>query len=160
MKKILFALVLLAATIPAGRAAAQAYYTKEFSLYAEFFGAGGEASLNFEKLLGETISLRVGGGLTGVVFRKGFVVPVTGSVLFGGRQSKLELGGGGAWVDIDDNGTEDTFLNVAEDQLVVTGIAGYRWLDDFGFTFRLAYTPAITKDGLEHMGGVMFGYSF
>lgn len=160
MKKILFALVLFTLAFTATQASAQAYYTKEFGLYVEIFGSGGEASLNFEKLMGETISLRVGGGLTGVVFRKGFVVPVTGSLMFGGRQSKLEIGGGGAWVDIDDNGTEDTFLNVTEDQLVVTGIAGYRFLGDFGFTFRLAYTPAYTKDGLEHMGGVMFGYAF
>jgi len=160
MKKTVILLALLAAVLGAGRADAQMYYTKEFSLYAEFFGSGGEASLNFEKLMGETVGLRVGGGLTGVVFRKGFVVPVTLSLMFGGRQSKLELGGGGAWVDIDDNGTDDTFLDVAEDQLVATGIAGYRFLGDFGFTFRLAYTPAYTRDGLEHMGGVMFGYAF
>lgn len=160
MKRIAILTVLACCLLGAVRADAQMYYTKEFSLYAEFFGSGGEASLNFEKLMGETMALRVGGGLTGVVFRKGYVIPATLSLMFGGRQSKLELGGGGAWVDIDDNGTDDTFLNVTEDQVVVCGIAGYRWLDDFGFTFRVAYTPAYTKDSLEHMAGVMFGYSW
>jgi len=164
MKKIAILAVLACSLLGAVRADAQMYYTKEFSLYAEFFGSGGEASLNFEKLMGETISIRVGGGLTGLVFRKGYVIPVTGSIMFGGRQSKLEIGGGGAWVDFDDfqegEEPEDTFLNVTEDQVVICGIAGYRWIDDFGFTFRLAYTPAYTKDGLEHMAGVMFGYAW
>jgi hypothetical protein len=160
MKKTLFALVMLIVAFTATQATAQAYYRKQTSLYLEFFGNGGELSGNIEKLLGETISLRIGGGLTGVAFRQGFVVPFGGSLMFGGRQNKLELGFGGAWVDIDDNGTDRTYLDVTEDQWVANGIAGFRFLGDYGFTFRLAYQPAYTKDGLQHMGGAILGYSF
>jgi hypothetical protein len=160
MRKFILLLTLLIIVTGATQASAQSYYRKQTSLYLEIFGNGGELSANIEKLLGETISLHVGGGLTGVVYRKGFVVPFGGSLMFGGRQNKLEFGVGGAWVDIDDNGTEDTFLDVTEDQWVANGIAGFRFLGDYGFTFRLAYTPAYTQDGLQHMGGAILGKSF
>ena len=160
MKRLTLILVLVALGGTAVQAGAQSYYKKETSLFLEIFGNGGEASANLEKLLGETISLKVGFGLTGVVYRKGFVVPFGGSLMFGGRENKIEIGAGGAWVDIDDNGTDDTYLDVQEDQWVANGVAGYRFLGDYGFTFRLAYTPAYTKDGLQHMGGAILGYSF
>ena len=160
MKKLTLTLVLLLLAGAVGQAHAQKYYAKETALYMELFGNGGELSANFEKFIGETISLRVGGGLTGVTFRKGYVIPFGMSLMFGGRQNKLELGVGGSWIDIDDNGTDRTYLNVEEDQVVATGIFGYRFLGDYGFTYRLAFTPAYTKDGFQAMGGAAFGYAF
>ena len=139
---------------------AQRYYAKETALYAEFYGSGGELSANFEKLVGEKVSIRVGAGLTGVTFRQGYVIPFGVSFLLGKDRNFLEIGGGGAWVDIDENGTEKTYLNLDEDQVVVTGMFGYRFIGHYGFTYRLAFTPAYTKDGFEPMGGAAFGYAF
>jgi hypothetical protein len=152
------ALVLLACA--AGTASAQSYYAKESSLYAEFFGNGGELSANFEKLIDERISIRVGVGLTGVSFRKGYVTPFGVSWLLGSDRNFLEVGVGGAYVNFDADGTDDTWLDVQENQVVGTGLVGYRFLGHYGFTYRLAFTPAYTKDGFQAMGGAAFGYAF
>ena len=64
MKTLLLTLAMTC--LLAGWAAAQSYYQKEGSLYAEIFGNGGELSANFEKFLGRTASIKIGAGLTGV----------------------------------------------------------------------------------------------
>lgn len=154
------AVLLLVLLACAGTASAQSFYHKENSLYLELFGSGGELSGNYEKIIEQKVSVRVGAGLTGVAFRKGFVVPFGISYLKGANQNYLEIGVGGAYVDIDDKETESTYLNVAEDQVVGTALIGYRYLGDYGYTFRLAFTPALTKDGFEPMGGAIFGWAF
>lgn len=158
--KILLPVTLLALLLSAGAAAAKSYYQKESSLYLEMFGTGGELSANFEKLIEEKISIRVGAGLTGVAFRPGLVVPFGVSYLKGANQNYLEMGVGGAYVDIDEDDTDSAYLDVAEDQVVGNLMVGYRYLGDYGFTYRLAFTPAFTKDGFKPMGGAIFGWSF
>ena len=141
-------------------ARAQSYYQKETTLGLELFGTGGEASLQFEKILGEKFSFRTGIGLTGVAFRKGYTVPFGVSTLLGQGRNYLELGVGGTWIDFDDNGTDTVIFDLQEDQVVGHAIAGFRFIGDYGFTYRLAFTPALTKDGFKAMGGALFGYSF
>jgi hypothetical protein len=158
--KFVLTLALAALVLGAGSAAAQSYYQKESSLYLELFGSGGELSANYEKLIDQKISIRVGAGLTGVAFRQGFVVPFGVSYLKGANQNYLEVGVGGAYVDIDDNGTDSAYLDVAEDQVVATFMLGYRYLGDYGYTYRLGFTPALTKDGFQPMGGAIFGWTF
>lgn len=158
--KLRQAVLILVLVATAGTASAQSFYHKENSLYLELFGNGGELSGNYEKIIDQKVSVRVGAGLTGVAFRKGFVVPFGISYLKGANQNYLEIGVGGAYVDIDDKETESTYLNVAEDQVVGTALIGYRYLGDYGYTFRLAFTPAVTKDGFEPMGGAIFGWAF
>jgi hypothetical protein len=161
MKKILIVCAALLVLAAAGAASAQHYYAKETSLYAEFFGRGGELSANFEKILGEKVTVQAGIGFTGVVFRQGLVVPFGMSYLAAvDDRNFLEIGVGGAYVDIDDDATDDTWLDVQESQTVVTGTLGYRFIGHYGFTYRLAFTPAWTKDGFQAMGGAAFGYSF
>lgn len=155
--KRLYILSFLAVLFFAGTASAQSYYDREHGLYLEIFGTGGELSANYEKIINNRIAVRVGAGLTGVAFRKGFAVPFSVSTLLGADQNYLEVGIGGSYLDFDDNGTDDTYLDIAEDQVVANAILGYRYLGDYGFTFRLAFTPAVTKDGFEPMGGAMFG---
>jgi len=70
------------------------------------------------------------------------------------------LGVGGTWIDFDDNGDGDVIFDLTEDQLIGHAIAGYRYIGDYGFTYRLAFTPGITEDGIQPMGGAAFGYSF
>jgi hypothetical protein len=160
MKKLIAVGLLAGFLLAAANASAQSYYQKEASLYLELFGNGGELSLNFEKFVGEHVSLRTGIGFTGVAYRKGYVVPFGASFFLGGGRHKLEIGGGAAWIDFDDNGTDDVIFDLQEDQLVANGVFGYRFIGDYGLTYRLAFTPAYTKDGFEGMAGAAFGYSF
>lgn len=146
--------------LTAAPAAAQSYYQKEASLYLELFGNGGELSLNIERFVGEHVALRTGIGFTGVAYRKGYVVPFGASFFLGGGRHRIELGGGGAWIDFDNNGTDRVIFDLKEDQLVANGVFGYRFIGDYGLTYRLAFTPAYTKDGFEGMAGAAFGYSF
>jgi len=154
--------IALAAIITLGAASAQAqsYYHKENSLFLELFGSGGELSVNYEKIINQKISFRVGFGLTGIAFREGLAVPFGVSYLAGSNQNYLEFGLGGSYLDIDENKTDSTYLDISESQVVGTALLGYRYLGDYGYTFRLAFTPAVTKDGFEPMGGAIFGWAF
>ncbi|MCP4572261.1 MAG: hypothetical protein GY838_07895 [bacterium] len=161
MKNVLIVGAVLLLLAGNGTASAQSFYDKETSIYAEFFGHGGELSVNFEKILAEKITIRVGIGGTGAVFRQGLVTPFGMSYLMAvDDRNFLEFGIGGAYVNIDDTSTDDTYLDVAENQVVGTGTFGYRFLGHYGFTYRLAFTPAVTKDGFQPMGGAAFGYAF
>ncbi len=151
---LLMTLLLL---VCAGSTQAQSYYHREHGLYLEVFGTGGELSANYKKLIDNRFAVRVGGGLTGVAYRKGFAVPFSVNTLLGAEQNYLEFGIGGTYLNIDDNSTDDTYLNILENQVVGNAILGYRYLGDYGFTFRLAFTPAWTTDGFEPMGGAMKG---
>jgi len=160
MRALLVVGILAIAATLAGPATAQQYYAKETSLYVEFFGTGGEVSANFEKIIGEKVAIRVGIGATGVVYRQGVVVPFGVSWLLGSDRNFLEIGVGGSYVDIDETGTEDTYLDLQESQVVGNGLFGYRFIGHYGFTYRVAFTPAWTRDGFQPMGGAAFGYSF
>jgi len=160
MKRSILMLTAACVILAAAPVRAQSYYQKEANLFAEIFGNGGELSLNFEKFVGRTMGVRVGVGLTGVAFRKGYVVPFGVSFFLGESRNKIELGAGGAWIDSDDNGTDETIFDVKEDQVVANAVIGYRFIGDYGFTYRVGFTPALTKDGFKPMGGALFGYSF
>jgi hypothetical protein len=160
MKTIILLMVTASLLLAATCANAQSYYQKEGSIYAEIAGNGGELSINFEKFVGRAASFKVGAGMTGVVFRKGYVIPFGVSFFMGGSRNKLEIGVGGAWVDFDDNGTDDVIYDLTEDQVVANGVFGYRFIGDYGFTFRLAFTPVYTKDEFKPMGGAILGYAF
>ena len=152
--------VLTAFLAAAAPAAAQSYYQKESALYAEFFGWGGEASANFEKLIAGRYAVRAGVGFTGVVFAKGLAVPFGVSALLGRERNFLEIGLGGTYVDIDEQDHDKAFLDVKEDQMALTALVGYRYVGDYGFNYRLGFMPAWTKDGFQPMGGAAFGYAF
>ncbi len=161
MKHALLTLAALAVLAGAAApAAAQSYYRKESALYAEFFGWGGEASANFEKLIDGKYAVRAGVGFTGAVYAKGLVVPFGVSTLLGRERNFLEIGVGGSYVDFDEQDADKTFLDVKEDQVVVTALVGYRFIGDYGFSYRLGFMPAWTKDGFQPMGGAAFGYAF
>jgi hypothetical protein len=160
MKKSSLFLTVACLTLTASMAHAQSYYQKEASIYAEIAGNGGELSANFEKFVGRTASFKLGAGLTGLAYRDGYVIPFGMSLFFGGQRDKIEIGVGGAWVDFDDNGTDDVIYELKEDQVVANGVVGYRFIGDYGFTFRLAFTPVYTKDGFQAMGGALMGYAF
>ncbi len=160
MKKFPYLLFVLLILLVSSAASAQSYYHRENGVYLELFGTGGEASINYEKIINNEISVRIGMGGTGAIFQKGFATPFSVSYLLGDNQNFLEIGVGGAYLDISDDITEDTYLDITESQVVGNGIIGYRYLGDYGYTFRLAFTPAFTKDGFQAMGGAMIGMTF
>jgi len=123
MRRMTSILILFFVMLAVTSAEAQSYYRKETSLYLELFGTGGELSANFEKIVGSHFTFRTGIGFTGVVFRKGYVVPFGVSLLIGGGQNMLELGVGGTWIDFDDNGDGDVIFDLTEDQLIGHAIA-------------------------------------
>ncbi len=55
---------------------------------------------------------------------------------------------------------DNVIIDLAEDQLIGNAITGYRFMGDYGFTYRLACTPAITANEINPMAGAAFGYSF
>lgn len=160
MKNAAYILLMLIVLLTAGTASAQSYYHRENGIYLEIFGTGGEASVNYEKIINNMISVRVGIGGTGVIFEEGLAVPFSVSSLLGGNQNYLEIGIGGSYLNLSGDVTGDTYLDITESQVVGNGIIGYRYLGDYGYTFRLAFTPAITKDGFQPMGGAMLGFTF
>ncbi len=160
MKNAKYIVLVLIVLLTAGTANAQSYYHRENGIYLELFGTGGEASINYEKIINNMVSVRVGVGGTGAIFEEGLAVPFSASYLLGSNQNYLELGIGGAYYSLSDDITDDTFLDITESQVVGNGIIGYRYLGDYGYTFRLAFTPAITKDGFQAMGGAMIGLTF
>ncbi len=160
MLKFVSASTILFVLLGASLGSAQSFYQKEISIYAEVFGTGGELSANFEKIIDGKICIRSGIGLTGVAFRPGYAIPFGASYLLGKDRDFLELGLGGTWYDFDEKGTDSVILDLTEDQLVVNTIVGYRFIGDYGFTYRLFFSPAFTDDGYKPMGGGAFGYSF
>ncbi len=160
MKNITYFVLVLIILLTAATASAQSYYHRENGLYLEIFGTGGEASINYEKIINNMIAVRVGVGGTGAIFEQSLALPFSASYLLGANQNYLEMGIGGSYFSIDDDISEDTFLDITESQVVANGIIGYRYLGDYGYTFRLAFTPAITKDGFQAMGGAMLGFTF
>lgn len=160
MKKTTYIIIALIVLLTASTASAQSYYHRENGIYLEIFGTGGEASINYEKIINNMISVRVGIGGTGVIFEEGLAIPFSVSYLAGGNQNYLEMGIGGSYLSLSDDFTDDTYLNITESQVVANGIIGYRYLGDYGYTFRLAFTPAITTDGFQAMGGAMLGFTF
>lgn len=160
MRTLIPVMVIMGMLLGAVSAQGQSYYMKENSIFFEVFGSGGELSLNYEKLIEEKFSVRAGFGLTGVAFRQGLAIPFGVSYLAGRQNHYLEIGVGGSYIDFDKDKTDDVMYDLKEDQLVGTGLLGYRFLGDYGYTFRLAFTPALTKDGFEPMGGAIFGYAF
>ncbi len=160
MSKVVLLMAVCCLAFGATLANAQSYYQKETSLYGEIFGTGGEISFNFEKIIGSRYTVRTGIGITGAAFRKGYTIPFGFSTLLGQNRNFMELGIGGTWIDFDDNGTDDVIFDLTEDQVVGHAIVGYRFIGDYGFSYRLAFTPAYSKNGFQPMGGAAFGYSF
>lgn len=160
MKKTTLILLALSMLLGASSAGAQSYYQKEGSIFLEVMGNGGELSLNFEKFVGRSVSFRVGAGMTGVVYRKGYVIPFGVSFFVGDSRNKFELGVGGSYVNFNDTGTDDVIYDLEESQVVANGVIGFRFIGDYGFTFRMALTPVYTNDEFHPMGGVIFGYAF
>ena len=97
-----FSLIFLLACASPCLAQAGAARIARNAVYLELLGNGGLYSVNFERILYDTLALRVGFATwnSPAIFYDGtppdrfMTVPVTVSYLLGGGERKLELGGG------------------------------------------------------------------
>jgi len=136
------------------------------AVFFELLGNGGLYSFNYERMLTESLGLRVGFAtwdssdlwFEGTPSDRYTTVPVTVSYLLGRGERKLELGGGVTFGDAD-----FTFRTL-------TAIVGYRSQPPGrGYLFRVGVTPFYSFDdeeeaypdpGFTFSLGVSFGYRF
>jgi hypothetical protein len=145
--------------------------TSRNNAFLEFFGNGGNYSVNYERLVGERFGLRVGFAkwrfrdFSGRSDNSITTIPVMANFLIGKRKSKLELGTGflfGRQVGPAVNGSAP-FVNL-------TGVVGYRYQPyNPGFMFRIGATPfyafeeenyTFPTPGFLMSFGLSVGYSF
>lgn len=146
------------------------------AVYFEILGNGGLYSFNYERMLTESLGLRVGYAtwdspalwFGGTPPDRYTTVPVTVSYLLGRGERKLELGGGVTFGD----GTFDRSSDFQRDFTfrTLTGIVGYRSQPPGrGYLFRAGVTPfysfedgeeAYPDPGFMLSAGVSFGYRF
>jgi len=145
------------------------------AVFFELLGNGGPYSLNYERMLTESLGLRVGYATwTGLGFWEGEsppdrynTVPVTVSYLLGRGERKLELGGG---ITFGRGTLERNADNRDVTSRSLTAIVGYRSQPPGrGYLFRVGVTPFYSFDdeeeaypdpGFTFSVGVSFGYRF
>jgi hypothetical protein len=173
--KYWFSLIVLLAGGSPCLAQTQAAPVARNAVYFEILGNGGLYSFNYERMLTESLGLRVGYATwSSPVFWQGEsppdrynTVPVTVSYLLGRGERKLELGGGitfgrGA---LDRNADRRDVTSRS-----LTAIVGYRSQPPGrGYLFRVGVTPFYSFDdgdeaypdpGFTFSAGVSFGYRF
>lgn len=135
------------------------------AVYVELLGSAGLYSVNYDRLLSDHVSARVGVMFVGGVdIENGdkagvLLAPVVASYLVGGGSNQLEagLGFGLASAAIDD----DELGEAAGAGFYGTGVVGFRHQPrDGGFVFRVGLTPLFTADTFVPWFGASFGYSF
>jgi hypothetical protein len=136
--------------------AAQTTSVKKNTLYLEFGGNGGIASMNYERAVLEDTYVRVGlsfmiigGSSNSGSHSDTFIIPMLMAehlFRFGSETSSLELGAG-----LSALGAPPIALS-----------CGYRYCPiDGGFIFRIAVTPIFTvSDGVFPWAGISVGYAF
>jgi hypothetical protein len=164
-------IVLLAGGSPC-LAQAQAAPVSRNAVFFELLGNGGLYSFNYERMLTESLGLRVGFAtwdssdfwFEGTPSDRYTSVPVTVSYLLGRGERKLELGGGVTF-------GQQTFDNSRDFSFrTLTAIVGYRSQPPGrGYLFRVGVTPFYSFDdgdeaypdpGFTFSAGVSFGYRF
>lgn len=143
---------------------------KEFSrnaVYAELLGQGLLYSINYDRLITQELSVRVGFSRWNFPFLFGDVTftgfPIMLNYLWGKGSSRLELGVG--FVPASVEGRE-IFTSRSQDvfqRYLVLGTAtiGYRAQPrEGGFVFRVGFTPIYNGEKLFLYGGISAGVAF
>lgn len=139
---------------------------QEHSIYFEALGNGGIYSVNYERPLRPQLLGRV--GISALTWEAWFgdnvervaAVPLTLTYVTGSPRHAFEVGGGilvGYKTESEDRG-DGAFASW-------TGVAGYRFVNDGGFLFRIGLTPfvPITRDDKAYPDEdpiVSLGFSF
>lgn len=139
-------------------------------VYLELLGNGGLYSVNYERMLGNDLSARLGfsylsmGASSGEASAKATLVtaPVMLNYMIGGKNHKLETGAGATVIYVSASAESGGMSASGEGVGIVgTGTVGYRYSPaDGGFVFRVGYTPFFGKGGFVSWGGASFGGTF
>jgi len=132
----------------------------------ELGGNGLLWSLNYDRMITEKISIRVGYGFFQIKDfasdAKVSLVPIVVNYLLGSGNHKLEIGLGIRYAMVEGNGI---FIDIpvpdSGSETSTTGVLGYRYhRDTGGFSFRLALAPVMNEREVLPMPGLSLGYSF
>jgi hypothetical protein len=145
------------------------------SIYAELGGSGLYYSVNFDRIVHDLLSVRVGfmymsitstataGSTSASSTATTMAFPILANFIVGSLKHKLEVGAG---MDLFYFSNEakafGTSASASGFAPWPTGVVGYRLIPgDGGFTFRASFTPTYIPDyGVWWWGGVSFGYAF
>ena len=140
-----------------------------------FLELGGNSllwSINYDRMITEKISVRVGYGSIPIestdedefdaVTITVAPVPIVANYLLGSGNHKLEIGAGILYIMVD--GEVDfggASVSGSGSVTATTGVLGYRYhRATGGFSFRISFTPIMLVGEMIPMGGLSLGYSF
>ena len=131
------------------------------SLYLEVGGSAGIYSINYDRLIGSHLGIRIGFSYWADLIIPGIsaqIFPTSLNCFIGNGSSKFELGVGVTYVI----GEINWFGERASGSVVVPNInIGYRYQsEDGGFLFRLGFMPLIGPHEILPWGGLSAGVSF
>lgn len=144
-------------------------------VYLELLGNGGLYSINYERMLSNDLSARLGFSYFSISASasssdgsqssaKASIVtaPALFNYMVGGKNHKLEMGAGATLIYVSASASGGAASASGEGVGVAgTGVAGYRYSPaDGGFVFRVGYTPLFGKGGYQSWGGMSFGGTF
>lgn len=150
------------------------------AIYVDLLGPGLFYSLNYDRVIADDVSVRVGlsyfsvgasggsGSTSASVKFSYLAIPITASYLgIGSENNMLELGGGGMIMNFKGSGlikNDSASGSVGESVTTVamTGMAGYRHQPaDGGFVFRVGLSPIVTFGyGVIPWGYLSLGAAF
>lgn len=144
-------------------------------VYLELLGNGGLYSINYERMLTNDLSARLGfsylsisasgtssDGQTSTAKASLVTAPAMFNYMVGGKNHKLEMGAGATLIYVSASASGGAASASGEGVGVAgTGVVGYRYSPaDGGFVFRVGYTPLVGKGGYMSWGGMSFGGTF
>lgn len=135
-------------------------------IYAELGGNAVLYSLNYERLLSDNISARIGLGLLPNITSSGdsyIGIPLTASYLIGKSLVKIEIGLGITYLKSDYAavGSRSDYRSY----LLMTGIFGLRLVKSGGgltgrFIFTPFYSSQLEPSSFQFFGGISIGHAF
>jgi hypothetical protein len=133
-------------------------------IYLEFLGNGLMYSLNYDRMLSNSIGFRIGAGFFSTNDRDSddhltvATFPATLNYIKGKGKHKFEIGAGVMLLTV--SGNIDLF-DFEGSGLAGTATFGYRYQPKKGgFVFRIGFTPLFGEFGFLPFGGLSLGYSF
>jgi hypothetical protein len=159
---------------PPAKANAEKGRSAKNLVYLELLGNGGLYSVNYERMLTDDLSARLGfsyltfgasasnGSDTSSVRGTLVTAPVLVNYTVGGENHRAEFGAGATLVymsaSANGSGVSESGEGVAA---LATGVIGYRYSPKHGgFVFRAGFTPLAGKGGFMPWGGMSFGGTF
>ena len=142
------------------------------TVYLELFGNALLASINYDRMVTDNVSVRVGYGSislddtdveTGIITKISITpIPITANYLMGSGNHKLEIGAGILYIMVDGNiDFGGVSLAASGSVIATTGVLGYRYhRDTGGFSFRATVAPIMLEGEMLTMPGLSLGYTF